>query len=130
MNAKYHKPIEVTSHLFQLGTPAFPAYLSMGEEGMIIEGGTGPTFLIMVNQILRDRYKENKVYCFDPYPSRSHWGRAAFPACLASYKTPGKPHRRQNPWQNRIVQTISTHRSWHCAVDEGEGRDRCIASIY
>ena len=51
MNAKNHKPIEVTSHLFQLGTPAFPAYLSMGEEGMIIEGGTGPTFLIMVDQI-------------------------------------------------------------------------------
>ena len=51
MNAKNHKPLEVTSHLFQLGTPAFPAYLSMGEEGMIIEGGTGPTFLIMVDQI-------------------------------------------------------------------------------
>lgn len=51
MNAKNHKPIEVTSHLFQLGTPAFPAYLSMGEEGMIIEGGTGATFLIMVDQI-------------------------------------------------------------------------------
>lgn len=51
MNAKNHKPIEITSHLFQLGTPAFPAYLSMGEEGMIIEGGTGPTFLIMVDQI-------------------------------------------------------------------------------
>ncbi len=50
MNAK-HKPIEVTSHLFQLGTPAFPAYLSMGDEGMIIEGGTGPTFLIIVDQI-------------------------------------------------------------------------------
>ncbi len=51
MNVKNHKPIEITSHLFQLGTPAFPAYLSMGEEGMIIEGGTGPTFLIMVDQI-------------------------------------------------------------------------------
>ena len=51
MGAKNHKPIEVTPHLFQLGTPAFPAYLSMGEEGMIIEGGTGPTFLIMVDQI-------------------------------------------------------------------------------
>jgi glyoxylase-like metal-dependent hydrolase (beta-lactamase superfamily II) len=51
MGARNHKPIEVTPHLFQLGTPAFPAYLSMGEEGMIIEGGTGPTFLIMVDQI-------------------------------------------------------------------------------
>jgi glyoxylase-like metal-dependent hydrolase (beta-lactamase superfamily II) len=51
MGAKNHKPIEVTPNLFQLGTPAFPTYLSMGEEGMIIEGGTGPTFLIMVDQI-------------------------------------------------------------------------------
>jgi glyoxylase-like metal-dependent hydrolase (beta-lactamase superfamily II) len=51
MGAKNHKPIEVTPHLFQLGTPAFPTYLSMGEEGMIIEGGTGSTFLIMVYQI-------------------------------------------------------------------------------
>lgn len=51
MNAKNHKPLEVSSHLFQLGTPAFPAYLSIGEEGMIIEGGTGPTFLIMIDQM-------------------------------------------------------------------------------
>lgn len=51
MGARNHKPIEVTPHLFQLGTPAFPTYLSMGEEGMIIEGGTGSTFLIMVYQI-------------------------------------------------------------------------------
>jgi glyoxylase-like metal-dependent hydrolase (beta-lactamase superfamily II) len=51
MKTKKHEPIEVTSHLFQLGTPAFPAYLSMGERGMIIEGGTGPTFTIMVDQI-------------------------------------------------------------------------------
>jgi glyoxylase-like metal-dependent hydrolase (beta-lactamase superfamily II) len=51
MNAKKHEPIEITAHFFQLGTPAFPAYLSMGEEGMIIEGGTGPTFTIMVDQI-------------------------------------------------------------------------------
>jgi glyoxylase-like metal-dependent hydrolase (beta-lactamase superfamily II) len=53
MDTKNHKPIEVTSHLFQLGTPAFPTYLSLGEEGMIIEGGTGSTFLIMVDQIKR-----------------------------------------------------------------------------
>jgi glyoxylase-like metal-dependent hydrolase (beta-lactamase superfamily II) len=51
MSAKRHEPIEVTPHLFQLGTPDFPAYLSLGEQGMIIEGGTGPTFPIMVEQI-------------------------------------------------------------------------------
>jgi glyoxylase-like metal-dependent hydrolase (beta-lactamase superfamily II) len=51
MNAKRHEPIELTAHFFKLGTPDFPAFLSMGEEGMIIEGGTGPTYPIMVDQI-------------------------------------------------------------------------------
>jgi glyoxylase-like metal-dependent hydrolase (beta-lactamase superfamily II) len=46
-----HKPMVITPNLYQLGTPSFPAYLSMGEMGMIIEGGTGPTFGIIVNQI-------------------------------------------------------------------------------
>jgi glyoxylase-like metal-dependent hydrolase (beta-lactamase superfamily II) len=46
-----HEPIKVTPHLFQLGTKSFPVYLSMGEHGMIIEGGTGPTFDIIVSQI-------------------------------------------------------------------------------
>ncbi|MEI9477993.1 MAG: MBL fold metallo-hydrolase, partial [Deltaproteobacteria bacterium] len=51
MTDTLHKPIVITPHLFQLGTPSFPAYMSMGEVGMIIEGGTGPTFGIIVNQI-------------------------------------------------------------------------------
>jgi len=46
-----HKPIQITKHFFQLGTPAFPVYLSMGEIGLIMEGGTGPTFTIIVEQI-------------------------------------------------------------------------------
>ena len=51
MTDTLHNPIVITPHLFQLGTPSFPAYLSMGEVGMIIEGGTGPTFGIIVSQI-------------------------------------------------------------------------------
>lgn len=51
MVTKILKPVEVTPNFFQLGTFAFPAYLSIGEEGMIIEGGTGPTFQIMLDQI-------------------------------------------------------------------------------
>lgn len=51
MNEKKHQPVTVTPHFYQLGTPAFPVYLSMGEEGMLIEGGTGPTFNIIVKQI-------------------------------------------------------------------------------
>jgi glyoxylase-like metal-dependent hydrolase (beta-lactamase superfamily II) len=51
MNSKKHEPIRITPHFFQLGTPDFPAYLSLGKEGLLIEGGTGATFSIMVNQI-------------------------------------------------------------------------------
>ena len=46
-----HEPKQVTPHLFQLGVSSFPAYLSMGETGMIIEGGTGPTTDIIVSQV-------------------------------------------------------------------------------
>ena len=46
-----HPPISLTDTLFQLGTPAFPAFLSMGDFGMLIEGGTGPTFPIILEQI-------------------------------------------------------------------------------
>jgi glyoxylase-like metal-dependent hydrolase (beta-lactamase superfamily II) len=51
MNEHVPQPIAVTPHLWQLGVPSFPVYLSMGEEGMIIEGGTGATTDIIVKQI-------------------------------------------------------------------------------
>ncbi|OGP53782.1 MAG: hypothetical protein A2Y65_12530 [Deltaproteobacteria bacterium RBG_13_52_11] len=51
MKEKIQQPIAVTPHLFQLGVPSFPVYLSMGAEGMIIEGGTGATADIIVTQI-------------------------------------------------------------------------------
>lgn len=51
MKLKKHEPIQITPHFFQLGTPDFPAYLSLGNDGLLIEGGTGATFSIMVDQI-------------------------------------------------------------------------------
>ncbi len=45
------EPIKITPHFYQLGTKQFPAYLSIGEEAMIIEGGTGPTTNIIIEQI-------------------------------------------------------------------------------
>jgi len=51
MHFMKHPPIALTPSFFHLGTPAFPAFLSMGESGMLIEGGTGPTFPIIVEQI-------------------------------------------------------------------------------
>ncbi len=45
------KPIAVTPHFYQLGTPFFPVYLSMGAEGMLIEGGISATYDIIIEQI-------------------------------------------------------------------------------
>jgi len=51
MSMKTFNPVTVTPHFFHLGTPSFPSYLSLGEEGMIIEGGTSATADIIVRQI-------------------------------------------------------------------------------
>jgi len=51
MADKNYQPISITPNFYQIGTRDFPAYLSMGQEGMIIEGGTGPTTKIMIRQI-------------------------------------------------------------------------------
>ena len=50
MKKKYH-PIAITDNFYQLGTHSFPAYLSLGDDGMIIEGGTGATFPIIIGQL-------------------------------------------------------------------------------
>lgn len=51
MSIKKYIPIQITPHFYQLGTHPFPAYLSVGKEAMIIEGGTGATADIVVDQI-------------------------------------------------------------------------------
>ena len=51
INLTMYQPIAVTSTFFQLGTSNYPAYLSLGQDGMIIEGGTSATSDIIVNQI-------------------------------------------------------------------------------
>lgn len=45
------EPIEITPSFYQLGTSFFPMYLSLGDDAMLIEGGTGATFDIIVTQI-------------------------------------------------------------------------------
>lgn len=45
------EPIKITPHFYQLGTRQFPAYLSIGDVAMIIEGGTGATTGIIMKQI-------------------------------------------------------------------------------
>jgi glyoxylase-like metal-dependent hydrolase (beta-lactamase superfamily II) len=44
-------PIPLAPDFYQLGTPFFPMYLSLGEDAMLIEGGISATFDIVVDQI-------------------------------------------------------------------------------
>ncbi len=51
MEKKHPQPIQITDHLFQLGLPCFATYLSLGEDGMLIDGGTSPTADIILHQV-------------------------------------------------------------------------------
>jgi 2-aminobenzoylacetyl-CoA thioesterase len=51
MTVQMIKPIKLTDHFFQLGTPFFPVYLSVGKDAMLIEGGTGGAFNLVLEQL-------------------------------------------------------------------------------
>lgn len=51
MTIKKFAPIKITDNFFQLGTTFFPMYLSIGEDAMLLEGGTGGTTGIIIEQI-------------------------------------------------------------------------------
>jgi glyoxylase-like metal-dependent hydrolase (beta-lactamase superfamily II) len=48
---RIEQPIRITDNFYQLGTPSFPAYLSVGANAMLIEGGTGATSAMIIEQI-------------------------------------------------------------------------------
>ena len=45
------EPIKLTDHFYQIGTPYFPGYLSMGKKNMLIDGGTVAVAGIIEGQI-------------------------------------------------------------------------------
>lgn len=61
MTSQTYDPIELTPHLFQLGTPALPVYLSMGNEGMLIEGGVRGTAQMVVDQLKQLKIDPQKI---------------------------------------------------------------------
>ncbi len=61
MSEKNYKPFPITSNFFQLGTPAYPAYLSIGERAMIIEGGIGATSSLVINQVEQMGIKPEQI---------------------------------------------------------------------
>jgi glyoxylase-like metal-dependent hydrolase (beta-lactamase superfamily II) len=70
-----HQPIPISPHFFQLGLQPFPVYLSLGDIGMIIEGGTGPTSAIIADQIRALRIDPNIIqYVFLTHTHADHVG--------------------------------------------------------
>jgi glyoxylase-like metal-dependent hydrolase (beta-lactamase superfamily II) len=61
MTNKKYDAIPITHDFYQLGTPSYPAYLSMGNDAMIIEGGTGSTYSILVDQIEQLRIPPERI---------------------------------------------------------------------
>ncbi len=51
MDAQTHPAIRLREDLYQLGTNKFPVYLSLGEAGLLIEGGTSPTAGLIAQQV-------------------------------------------------------------------------------
>ncbi len=51
MREKSYRPGTLTPNFYLLGTPLYPAYLAIGEIGMIIEGGISATANLLIDQI-------------------------------------------------------------------------------
>jgi 2-aminobenzoylacetyl-CoA thioesterase len=51
MRERSYRPGTLTPTFYLIGTPIYPAYLAMGEYGMIIEGGISSTAELLVKQI-------------------------------------------------------------------------------
>jgi glyoxylase-like metal-dependent hydrolase (beta-lactamase superfamily II) len=51
MSKRRYETTTITPNFYQLGTDNYPAYLSLGDDCMIVEGGVGSTFPIIVAQI-------------------------------------------------------------------------------
>jgi glyoxylase-like metal-dependent hydrolase (beta-lactamase superfamily II) len=51
MSTRKFEPLTITDNFIQLGVPEFPMYLSKGNSYMLIEGGTGATVDIVVQQL-------------------------------------------------------------------------------
>jgi len=75
LNEKKHQPVKITPHLYQLGIVNFPAYLSMGKEGMLIEGGTSGTSGIIMEQISALGIEPSQItYMVLPHTHPDHVG--------------------------------------------------------
>jgi glyoxylase-like metal-dependent hydrolase (beta-lactamase superfamily II) len=75
MTDERYSHISITPNFYQLGTLSFPAYLSLGDDGMIIEGGTGATFAIIINQLKELGIEPERIkYLFLTHTHADHIG--------------------------------------------------------
>jgi glyoxylase-like metal-dependent hydrolase (beta-lactamase superfamily II) len=75
MTDKRYSHISITPNFYQLGTPSFPAYLSLGDDGMIIEGGTGATFAMIIDQLKELGIEPERIkYLFLTHTHPDHIG--------------------------------------------------------
>ncbi len=78
MSSKKYIPIRITPNFYQLGTHPFPAYLSIGKDAMIIEGGTGATSDIVVEQIKHIKISPERIkYILLTHSHSDHIGAVA-----------------------------------------------------
>jgi 2-aminobenzoylacetyl-CoA thioesterase len=57
------QPRRITDTFFQLGIPLFPVYLSLGQDAMLIEGGTRGTFTLVERQLKEIGVDAAKIKC-------------------------------------------------------------------
>ena len=69
------EPIKLTDHFYQIGTPYFPGYLSLGEKNMLIDGGTSAVANIIEGQLQAlDIHPESIEYISITHSHADHIG--------------------------------------------------------
>ncbi|MBT8338845.1 MAG: MBL fold metallo-hydrolase [Desulfatitalea sp.] len=134
------EPIALTPNLYQLGTPFFPVYLSVGKKAMIIEGGTSATFDIIISQLAALKIDPQQIEFvalthshadhIGAYPRlRARWPHVKIIAGAAASKTMGNGGMiKQFHWLDQTIAELMQSRQaivelpapmdeWHFEVD-------------
>ena len=55
------KPEIITEKFYRLGTPSYPVYLSLGDDAMLIEGGIGAIYPLIVDQLKQLKVPADRI---------------------------------------------------------------------